>query len=201
MALVHAYCSVQQVRDQLSDKDGKVDDQLLERAISATSRSVDKWTGCRFWKDETATVRTYRPMDRGSVEVKDIASKVGLAVQTRTMPGGSWSTAWTIDTDFELGPQDADASGAAYAWQELTAVGGKRFIPGRYSSLRVTALHGWSEIPDEVVSATILRATAIFKRKESPSGVAGFGDFGAIRIGRQDPDVIALLLPFQRVMA
>ncbi len=201
MALVHAYCSLQDVRDQVSDKDGRIDTDLLEKRVNAVSRAVEDWTGCRFWKDETATVRTYKPKDCDSVKVVDIASLVGLAVQTRSMPGGSWSTAWTIDTDFELGPENADTKGPAYAWQELIAVGGKRFILGRFSSLRVTAIHGWSAVPEQVREATILKAVSLYRRKDAPFGVAGVNDFGPIRITRTDPDVLDLLRPFQRVMA
>jgi hypothetical protein len=40
-----------------------------------------------------------------------------------------------------------------------------------------------------------------FKRYDSPLGVAGFGDIGAIRVGRTDPDVEALVQPFKRYRA
>lgn len=201
MTLVHAYCSLQEVRDQLSDKDGRVDQVLLEKRIEAASRAVDDWCGRRFWMDaETPTVRTYKPSTCDQVTIKDVASRTGLAVQTRSAPGGPWSTAWTIDADFELGPDDADADGGAYSWQTLTAVGGKRFVRARYSSLRVTAIHGWSAVPEQVRDATILKAVALYRRKDAPFGIAGVGDFGPVRITRTDPDVLDLLRPFQRVM-
>jgi hypothetical protein len=41
----------------------------------------------------------------------------------------------------------------------------------------------------------------LFKRYDSPLGVAGFGDIGAIRVGRIDPDVDALIMPFKKVSA
>ncbi len=201
MTLVHAYCTASDVRGQLSDQDGRVDETLLERAINAASRAVDDWCGRRFWQDASVQVRTYRPEEPCSVRVDDISTAVGLLVKTDADADGTYETSWTIGTDFQLEPLNASADGGAYAWQELAAIGSKRFpLRVRRPALQVTAKFGWSAIPDEVEQAAVLRATAIFKRKESPQGIAGFGDFGAIRIGRQDPDVVALLSPFQRVM-
>ncbi len=202
MALVHAYCTVDAIRGQLSDKDAKVDDIIVERAINATSRAVDKWCGRRFWQDPSVQVRVYQPEESCSIRVDDISTATGLLVKTDTDVDGTYETSWTIGTDFQLEPLNTSADGGAYAWQELAAIGSKRFpiCRNRRPSLQVTAKFGWSAIPDEVEQAAVLRAVAIFKRKESPQGIAGFGDFGAIRIGRQDPDVVALLSPFQRVM-
>jgi hypothetical protein len=201
VALTHAYCTLDDVRGQLSDKDSKVEIALLERAINSASRAVDDWCGRRFWQDASVQVRTYRPEESCSVRVDDISTATGLLVKTDAGDDGTYETSWTIGTDFQLEPLNASADGGAYAWQELVAIGSKRFpLRVRRPALQVTAKFGWSAVPDEVAQATVLRSVALFKRKESPQGVAGFGDFGAIRIGRQDPDVIALLSPFQRVM-
>jgi hypothetical protein len=201
MALVHAYCTVDDVRGQLSDADIKVDVTLLERAINSTSRAVDKWCGRRFWQDASVQVRTYRPEESCSVRVDDISTATGLLVKTDSGADGTYETSWTVDTDFQLEPLNASADGGAYAWRELVAIGSKRFpLRVRRPALQVTAKFGWSAVPDEVTQATVLRAVALFGRRNSPNGVAGFGDFGVVRIGRQDPDVIALLGPFQRPM-
>jgi hypothetical protein len=39
----------------------------------------------------------------------------------------------------------------------------------------------------------MLKAASLFKRKDAPFAVAGFSEFGAVRIGRNDPDVLELL--------
>jgi hypothetical protein len=38
----------------------------------------------------------------------------------------------------------------------------------------------------------------VFKRADSPLGVAGFGEFGVVRVTQLDPDVKALLEPYRR---
>jgi hypothetical protein len=62
--------------------------------------------------------------------------------------------------------------------------------------LQVTALWGWPAVPDEIEQATALYAARLYRRKDSPQGVIGGGDFGPVRVSRIDPDVEALIAPF-----
>lgn len=194
MAITHGYCTDEELRDQLGDDGAKLPLTLIERAVNATSRAVDTYTHRRFWQDATVTARRYRPDDSELVRVADIATLVGLIVETDPYGDGSWSETWS-GTDYQLEPLDADVDGGAYAWWKLRAVGSRRFpVSSGRPTLRVTATHGWSAIPDKVNQATILRAAAIFLRKDSPHGVAGFGAEGfAVRITRRDSDVCELL--------
>ena len=50
-------------------------------------------------------------------------------------------------------------------------------------------------VPDNVREATLLQTARQFRRRLSPEGVAGFGEFGAVRVSRLDPDVEALITP------
>jgi hypothetical protein len=44
----------------------------------------------------------------------------------------------------------------------------------------------------------VIQSSRIYKRLDSPLGVAGFGDLGAIRVGRAlDPDVEQLVMPYR----
>jgi hypothetical protein len=59
---------------------------------------------------------------------------------------------------------------------------------------------GWPSVPIAIKQATIIQASRIFKRLDSPLGVAGFGDLGAIRVTRDlDPDVAQLVMPYKRM--
>jgi hypothetical protein len=69
-------------------------------------------------------------------------------------------------------------------------------VDSSIAAVRVTARWGWSAVPTAVKQATILLASRGFKRYDSALGVAGFGDLGAIRVSRTDPDVTALLEPY-----
>lgn len=194
MALSNAYCTEQQFREQFDDDSTHLPTALVERAINATSRAIDKHCGRRFWFDDTVQVRTYRPEDGDLAWVDDIGTTTGLIVKTDTSGDGTYATTWA-STDYELAPQNADADGGAYAWWRIATVGTRLFpTSGQYRPLQVTARFGWSAVPDEVEQACIIRAAAVFKRRESINGLAGFGDFGPVRIStRRDPDVAALL--------
>ena len=47
-----------------------------------------------------------------------------------------------------------------------------------------------------IKQACIILAGRQFKRYDSPLGVAGFGDLGAMRVSRVDPDVATLIEPY-----
>jgi hypothetical protein len=51
----------------------------------------------------------------------------------------------------------------------------------------------------DVRMACILMSLRLFKRYDSPLGVMGMGDLGAIRVSRVDSDVQALLAPYMKV--
>src|SRR5829696_2658904 len=46
----------------------------------------------------------------------------------------------------------------------------------------------------EVTEAILLMASRLYARRNSPEGVAGWGDLGVIRVVANDPDIEALLL-------
>lgn len=201
MSVTNAYCTVEEVRNHLGDAVSKLDTGLIEKAVNAASRAIDGYCGRRFWQDPTAVARKYRPRRADRLDVADISTTTGLVVETATSAAFTTSTIWTLDTDFELSPDNADADGPAYAWWKIVAVGSKLFPCARFRSVRITARWGWSQVPDDVHEACILKATSLFSRKDAPYGVAGFGEFGAVRITRKDPDVIDLLARYQRPMA
>lgn len=199
MAIVNGYITEAQLREQLGDAGTVLTSALLQRAVNATSRAVDNYTGRRFWKDASPTARTYRVRDLEIAWVDDISTTSGLIVQTDDNLDNSWSTTWTLGTDFDLEPENADTKGPAYAWWRIKAIGTKTFPRSRLRrTLKVTSTGGWSAIPDEIEQASIIKASSLFQRKDAPFGVAGFGEFGPVRITRRDPDVIELLNDFIR---
>lgn len=196
MTITNGYITEIELRGHFKDAGDKLDTVLVERAISATSRAIDRHCGRHFWVDATVTTRTYRPDCDDIAWVHDISSTTGLVIKTDTGGDGSWSTTWAA-TDYELEPEDAAVDG--WPWWRIRAVDRYEFLTtNRRRHLQVTALFGWPAVPEDVKEAAILRAAAIFKRKEAPFGVAGFGEFGVVRIGRADPDVVELLGPYRR---
>jgi hypothetical protein len=64
--------------------------------------------------------------------------------------------------------------------------------------VKVTGVWGWASVPIAIKQATILLAARIYKRSDSPLGIAGFGDMGVMRVSSQiDPDVAQLVNPYR----
>jgi len=197
VAVTNGYCTVAELRTQLGDGTSTLPLADLERAINATSRAIDRHTGRRFWQDPTAQTKVYRPDDAYMAWVHDISTTTGLIIRTDTTGDGSWATTWTSD-QYQLEPLNADGESTAYAWWRITAVDTELFPVHVYrTTLQVTAKFGWSAVPDEVTEACLIRAAALFKRKEAIFGIAGENSFGTVRISRRmDPDVMDLLGPY-----
>ena len=200
------YATVGELRASLGDDTRQaLDAGQLEQALRAASRAVDEWCqrpGGKFWLDPAATSRTYRPQDPYCAWIDDIGSSSGLVVKTDTTGDGTFATTWTA-SDYQLEPLNASVNGGAYAWWRLLAVGNQAFPylrtwgKGQRPTLQVTARHGWSQVPEPVREATLLKAARLYRRKDVPFGnELGGGDFGPIRITREDSDVISLLSPF-----
>lgn len=206
-AAANVYCTVGEVRAQVKDDDGRLDQTLLERAVNATSRAIDDYCSGgvpgsrRFWQDPAPVARTFRVDQPDFAWVDDISTTTGLIVRTDENGDGTFETTWAAGTDYQLEPLNANANGEPYAFWQLTAIGTRAFplYPHR-AALQVTARFGWSAIPDQVNEAAILKAVKLFKRKDSPDGFAsGFTDFGPVRISRyEDPDVVMLLERFMK---
>jgi hypothetical protein len=168
-------------------------DTLLSRAITAASRAIDRQTGRRFWLDDAESARVLHPHgrtvcdDRGELLlVDDIGATAGLLVEVGT------TSSWTAITDYETWPDTALIDG--------TPVTGLLLAAGVWGTsrtrVRVTAAWGWPAIPDDIEQAARLQAGRLYRRKDSPEGVAGSAEWGLVRVPRLDPDVLALIEPY-----
>lgn len=56
--------------------------------------------------------------------------------------------------------------------------------------------HRWppdaDNLPAGARQACLIHAARLYRRRDSLDGTVGWGDLGAIRVGRTDPDVVAL---------
>jgi hypothetical protein len=183
------YITLAQLKAALKITD-TADDTALTRALTSASAAIDSFTGRRFWIDDAVSARIYRPARRITWDrdgqlllVDDIADTVGLIVEMGT------TSQWTALTDYETSPDNALVKG-----KPITALLRLAWWFGGYGlRLRVTAKWGWPSVPAEVVEATLIQAARLYRRKDSPEGILGSADWGAIRVSRVDPDVQALV--------
>jgi hypothetical protein len=195
MAITQGYATLLDVKNALRITDN-LDDSLLETAIESASRMVDGFTARTFTNAGTA-IRNFAATDGINLIIDDAIEVIEVA---STDEIGSTYTIWK-PTDYQLEPLNDRVDGLYSPYTGIRAVGDFTWpVVDQQALVRITAVYGFPAIPVAVKQATIIQASRLFKRLDSPLGVAGFGDMGAVRVSRfLDPDVEQLLMPY-RVM-
>jgi hypothetical protein len=193
MAITNAYCSLAEVKAALRITDS-VDDSLLEMAVESASRLIDGYS-CRYFYNAGTATRDFVAEDSYLTIIDDLIS---LSELKTTDEIGSEYVTWNSG-DYQLRPVNGKIDGLTVPFTSILSTDDLLFnIKGEQALVRVTGVWGWSALPIAIKQATIIQASRIYKRLDSPLGVAGFGDLGAIRVGRAlDPDVEQLVMPYR----
>jgi hypothetical protein len=197
LAITNGYASLAEVKAALRITDN-VDDSILEMAVESASRLIDGHAGRQFYAIGTAT-RYFVALDDFNCEIDDISSST-ITLQTANNADNVFDTTWATD-DYQLEPLNGFLDGQAWPFTNIRAVGDYLWpISGGEALVKLTAVYGWPSVPIAIKQATIIQSSRIYKRLDSPLGVAGFGDLGAIRVTRDlDPDVAQLVAPYRRM--
>lgn len=203
MAITNGYTTLASMKNFLSIVDS-TDDTLLEGLIESASRSIDRIANRRFYADSSASARSYRANNNVFVYVDDISSTTGLVVKTDDDGDGTFETTLTINTDFLVDPLTAAALGRPFT--QLTMVNTLNVwpvYPGLFSNglrpgVEVTAKWGWPSVPDDIETACQILTADLYKRKDSPGGILGLGDLGAIRMSPLGRDVTAMVRAYKK---
>ena len=180
-----------------------IDDDLIDNCVGAASRLIDGYCNRRFWQSGTAEARVFQAEDSFYCSIDDIAG-TAITLKTSSFADGNFDVTWTR-SDYQLEPLNGNLDGLTWSYDKIRAVGDYLFPTvnanyGEQALVQVTAVFGWPAIPEPVTQATIIQASRIFKRYDSPLGVVGFGDLGQIRVSRYlDPDMAQLVEPYRRM--
>jgi hypothetical protein len=193
MAITNGYCSLNDVKAALRITD-TVDDSLLEMAVESASRLIDGYAYRYFYNAGTAT-RDFVAEDSYLTIIDDLISITQLRTTDEI---GSEYVTWSPD-DYQLRPVNGKIDGISVPYTSILSTDDLLFnIKGEQALVRVTGVWGWTAVPIAIKQASVIQASRIYKRLDSPLGVAGFGDLGAIRVGRAlDPDVEQLVMPYR----
>lgn len=188
------YATAAELRDYLHIGDLD-DDTQLALAIDAASRAVDRACNRQFGSVTPVQARKYtaewdRRRCRWVISVDDLMDATGLTV---TVEAGAV-------TPTVLQPVNAPQTGRP--WTRLVVDPDSAVKPtGREEDeVTVTALWGWTVVPDTIKQATLLQASRIFTRRNAPFGVAGSPEMGSeLRLlAKVDPDVEVAVRPYVR---
>lgn len=195
MAITNGYCTLADVKAALRITD-TVDDALLENSINSASRMIDQYCNRYFYSTTAGEVRYYKAND-GFVCWIDDAQSISEIKTSATDPL-IFDTTWTVD-DYQVLPANRWANGAYYPITGITATDNLLFpVWADMALVKVTGQFGWASVPEPIKFASIIQASRLFKRLESPLGVAGVSDIGIMRVGANiDGDVAQLINPFR----
>jgi hypothetical protein len=204
MTITNGYATKNQVKAALRiGTADTLDDDLIDNCVGAASRLIDGYCNRRFWQTGTAEARIFQAEDSFYCSIDDIAG-TALTLKSSTQADGTFDLTWSR-SDYQLEPLNGNLDGLTWSYDKIRAVGDYLFPTvnanyGEQALVQVTAIFGWPAVPEPVTQATIIQASRIFKRYDSPLGVAGFGDLGAIRVSRYlDPDMAQLVEPYRRM--
>lgn len=206
MAITNGYTTLNAIKTFLSIADNS-DDTLLEGMVEAASRSIDRIANRRFYLDSTASARQYRAYNEVFAYVDDIGTTSNLAVALDEDGDGVFETSLTLNTDFLLDPLTASSLGrpftqltivnTSYSWPVFPGIFSNGLRPG----VQVTARWGWPSVPDDIETACQILTADLYKRKDSPGGILGLGDLGAIRMSPLGRDVTAMVRAYKKEVA
>ncbi|MGH9891081.1 MAG: phage gp6-like head-tail connector protein [bacterium] len=196
------YVTTAQLRAYLRISD-VVDDAEIALAVESASRAIDHAANRQFGLVAATEAREYtarfdRGLQRWVTDIDDLANTTGLVVESDNDDDGIYGDdTWVLDTDYTLHPPNA----LDRPWT-LVVFRHKADRPTTNpQGIRVTGNFGWSAVPRTIEQVTLLQASRIFTRRNSPYGISGSPDLGGeLRLlARVDPDVEVALRPYRRV--
>lgn len=196
MALGDNYHTLAELKTRLGISDS-TDDAALNQASASASRNIGRYCRRQFNDAGSATARVYTPLTSRIVLVDDFHTTTGQQVATDTDDNGSYDTIWAT-TDYVNYPLDGVRDGeTGWPYWKIKAVESLYYPAGHRPTVQVTARWGWAAVPAPVKEASLALAEEIFKMKDSPYGIAGFGEFGFVRV-RENPKIVSLIKDYRR---
>lgn len=198
MTVLNGYVTTAALKSRLGIAD-TTDDSNIEAVINSVSRWIDRYTARRFYADTNA--RYYTAVDNRILFVDDLLSVSTLGVDNDG--DGTYETTFAV-TDYNLMPYNALADGQPYTWIETAQNGDYNFAAGVKKAVKIEGTFGYctygTQAPYEVQEACYIQCARIFKRRDSPFGIAGKSELGTLEmIPRLDADVKGLLDPYRKL--
>lgn len=194
------YATVEALKSRFADT-VTTDDFEYHQACYAAARAVEQICQRVFYRT-TSEARTFVADNLYCLKLGDFNDLVSVSAITTDDGGdGTFETTW-LSTDYQLLPHNPGAAPEQRPYTEIKAVGSRTFPKPsgpltRDDRVKVTGVWGWPSVPFAVKEASLILAADFFKLKDAPFGVAGFGEFGQIRV-RENQRVMSLLGPYRK---
>lgn len=177
-----------------NQRTGTNNDNRLQAALDAAHQGIDDYLGRPMVVASTSSTRSYAPDGDELLVIHDCTTITTVTENGATLTAG---------TDYQAEPlNNLTDAGATWPYWQLRRLNGYGWYctASNYGAVTVTvnASWGWQAIPYPVVEACKMLAKDIAGARELRGDVAGFTDFGAVRI-RQNAQIATLLGPYRKV--
>lgn len=190
MAITNGYTTLNELKDfveiAIADLDHDAD---LERSVEAASRMIDHYCSRIFYDSGSATAKTFRATHPYILDVPDFSTTTGLVVKTDTADSGTFDTTWDA-ADYQVEPFGTYDT---RPFRRIVGLGKSFPTVGRRTRVQVTARWGWAAVPPDVEQTCLIVAAELWRRKDAPFGIAGFGPDGAVRVTSTEMPMLARL--------
>lgn len=174
-----------------NQRTGSDNDARLQAALDAADRGIDIHCGRNIAVAGAASERVFRPGSPTSryLAIDDCTTITSVAEDGSTL---------TANTDYVADPLNQLSQwGETWPTEGLFRVDRYWYWNDVRTTVSINATWGWTAIPTPVVEACKMLAKDIAASREFRGDVAGFGEFGAVRI-RQSPQLLAMLDDYVR---
>lgn len=187
-----AILTLTEIKSYMRNEIVGVDDTVYQLGIDGASEAINAYCQRQFALAGAATARLYRPESWQSrvLRIHDCTTITAVTDNATTLTVNDWQAEPLNGLGWD---------GLVMPFEQIRRVNSYwSWVSYTQATVSVTATWGWTEIPAKVKMAAYIIAKDIIKQRDVNSGVAGFGDFGAVRV-RQNPLATSLLDPLRRV--
>jgi len=183
-----AICTLVQFKDFLRNELGTLDDSAIQAALDAAHYSAYDYLGRSLEPAGVASARSFVPLSYDVLNIDDCTSITSVVNNGTTVAA----------SDYQAEPVgNRSGSMATVPFTRLRMLTGAWYVWNGQASVVVTATWGWASAPTAAVEAVKILAKDILMQRDTRNGVAGFGEFGSLRV-RMNPYVTTLLDPLRR---
>jgi hypothetical protein len=172
-----SYASLSEFKSAIGITDN-TDDTPLQSVLDATDALIDLYCDRKQGFGTATETRYYNAQAWDYVLIDDLVSVTTLT--TDDLGDGTYSTSWTINTDYNLSPPNAALDGWPYTQIDASVTYPKNFPYDIYRGVKVVGVFGWPAVPQAVKQAALIQAGAVWSSRTSPFGVIGSADLGGI---------------------
>lgn len=178
------YCTPEMLKDRKGITD-TVDDSEIIGACRAVARWIDRKFCQRVFYRREATL-TFAAKNWTCLDLPDLVSVTAL--KTDVDGDGVFETTWSA-SDYQLLPVNAPSEAEPEPYDSVKALVGSFPVActGRTNRVQIEGVWGWPSVPEPVIEAAKILSGDYLKLGGMAFGVAGYGEYGAVRARMSNP--------------